>query len=198
MAASDEKLSKFNLAINHYAEEQREKIQKEVEEYKRRELEKAEAEVLADAYQLIQKEMAEMRAGIARELSRREMDSRKELLAKRQQITDEVFEKVADKLLAFTKSGEYAAFLERTARKLADSFRIPGTVLCIKAEDAVYEKNIADAFHYDCTCKTVDDIAIGGIRVYNHDAGIMADETLDTMLESQHEWFEQHSGMRVL
>ncbi len=37
MASNDEKISKFNLAINHYAEEQRAKIQQEVDEFKQRE-----------------------------------------------------------------------------------------------------------------------------------------------------------------
>ena len=75
MASNKEKLSKFNQAINHYAEEQRRKIENEVAEYKRRQLEEAEEEVLTEAYHLIQKEMAEMRNSITREMAHREMDA---------------------------------------------------------------------------------------------------------------------------
>ena len=39
MASNVDKLSKFNSAINHYAESQREKILKDIADYQARELE---------------------------------------------------------------------------------------------------------------------------------------------------------------
>ena len=55
--ANEEKLAKFHQAINHYALEQRQKIEEEVADFKKKELQEAEDEVLVESYHLIQKEM---------------------------------------------------------------------------------------------------------------------------------------------
>lgn len=198
MANNEEKVNKFNLAINHYAEEQRKRIEQEIAEFKRKELEDAEVDALTEAYRLIQKEMAEMRNGIAREMARREMDGRRELLENRQKITQEVFERAKQKLVEYTQKPEYAALLQRFASELPDKFRGSGTVIQIRREDEKFEDQIKKAFGGDCTFKVELGILIGGIRAYNSEMGIMADETLDSMLEDQREWFEENSGMAVV
>ncbi len=198
MAVNDEKMNKFYLAINHYAEEQRKKIEQEVLEFKRRELDEAEVEALTEAYRLIQKEMAEMRNSIFHEMAHREMDCRRELLAKRQKISDDVFARCREKLTEFSTKDEYAMLLEKSARELRETFDKPGTVIRIKDGDLKYEELIKKAFGGDCTLEVDASIRIGGIRAYNSEIGIMADETLDSLLEDQHEWFEENSGMAVV
>ena len=66
---NDEKIGKFYQAILHYGEAQRKKIEEEVAAFKQKELDEAEVEVLTEAYHLIQKEMAQMRSGISREMA---------------------------------------------------------------------------------------------------------------------------------
>jgi V/A-type H+-transporting ATPase subunit E len=198
MATNDEKVNKFYVAINHYAEEQRKKIEQEIAEYKQKELEETEVYVLAEAYRLIQKEMAEMRNGISRELARRELNARRELLAKRQKITEEVFERAEKSLYEFTKKSEYAKLLQKFAGELSTVFHKSGTVLCIKKDDQKYQELIQQAFGSDCSFQIEADIHIGGIRAYNSEMGIVADKTLDSMLENQQEWFEENSGMAVV
>ena len=48
-----------------------------------------------------------------------------------------------------------------------------------------------------CTFETDPTIRIGGLRAYNSEMGVMADETLDAMLEEQRGWFEENSGLTV-
>lgn len=198
MASNDEKMNKFYLAINHYAEEQRKKIEQEVTDFKRKELDEAEVDALTEAYRLIQKEMTEMRNGISREMAQREMNGRRELLAKRQKITDEVFERAKKQLYDFTQSDGYAALLQKFAGQLPQKFHRSGTVICIKKDDEKFGEQIKNAFGEDCALKVEADIHIGGIRAYNSEMGIMADETLDSLLEDQRAWFEENSGMAVV
>jgi len=198
MATNDEKLNKFYLAINHYAEEQRKKIEQEVAEFKQKELDETEVSVLAEAYRLIQKEMAEMRNGISREMAQREMNDRRKLLEQRKKITEEVFERAAKSLNEFTQKSDYSHLLQKFAGELSKTFHKPGTVLFLKKDDQKYQELIQQAFGSDCTFKIDADIHIGGIRAYNSEMGIVADETLDSMLEDQLEWFEENSGMAVV
>lgn len=198
MAVNDDKLNKFYLAINHYAEEQRKKIEKEVNEFKNKELNETEFEVLNESYRLIQKEMAEMRNKIFREIASREMDKKKTLLIKRKQITNEVFNRAFKSLLEFTLKDNYPSLLVKYAKELSKVFDKSGTILYIKSEDKQYEDLIKQAFSIKPTIKIDDGIQIGGIKAGNSEMGIEADDTLDTKLESQREWFEKMSGMVVI
>ena len=198
MAVNDDKINKFYVAINHYAEEQRKKIEQEIDAFKKKELEEAEVDVLTEAYRLIQKEMAEMRNGISKEMAQREMNVRKDLLSKRREIADEVFERAKKALSEFTKEKGYEDLLVKKAEILSKTFRKPGTVIRIRKEDEQYKELIQKAFGNDCEFKISDDIHIGGILAYNSEMGIAADETLDALLEDQREWFEENSGMAVV
>lgn len=42
-----------------------------------------------------------------------------------------------------------------------------------------------------------DDIRIGGVRAVNQTAGLLIDDTLDSKLEQQHDWFTRESGLTV-
>lgn len=97
-------MNKFYLAINHYAEEQRKKIEQEVTDFKRKELDDAELDALTEAYRLIQKKWRKCEMGFP-EMAQREMDTRRELLEKRRKITDEIFNRATERLLEFVKRG---------------------------------------------------------------------------------------------
>jgi V/A-type H+-transporting ATPase subunit E len=198
MAVNDDKRNKFYLAINHYAEEQRKKIETEIDAYKQKELEDAESEVLLESYRLIQREMAQMRNGIAREMAQREMEARRGLLIKRDEISKKVFERAAEKLAEFSQSAGYPAFLEKSARSLKEAVHGPGTVLLLGEKDKKYEDLVRKAFGEECPVQTDATIRLGGIRAVNSGSGVLADDSLDTRLESQREWFEEHSGMAVI
>ena len=197
MPVSNEKTSNFLEAINKYAEEQRNQSYAEVEQFKKEELEKAETESLNDAYVLIQKEMSQMRLAISSEVSRQNMARRKELFQKRQNITIEVFQKAANKLAEFTKTADYPVLLEKYAAQIAQVLNQPGTVLYIRKKDAALTARIQKAFGGDCIVEETNDIKLGGIRGYNPAMGLVADETLDSKLEDQREWFTETCGMHL-
>ncbi len=198
MADLQEKKDKFSSAINHYAEEQREKIENEIEDYKRKELEEAEIEVLTECYQLIQKETQGMRNGIAREMAQREMDARRDLLEKRGKITKEVFQKATQKLKKFTGQEGYVSFLKKSAGRFAKIFGRPGIVVRLKSGDEKYEAAIREALGLDCRFETDASIKIGGLKAFHPEMGVLADESFDSLLEDQKSWFEKNSGMSVV
>lgn len=197
MVTKDEKLNKFHLAINQYAEEQRKKIEEEVESFKQKELEEAESEVLSEAYRLIQNEMVKMRDTIAREMAQREIDNRRALLKRRRAIMEDVFSRANASLQEFVKSEQYANSLEKFAKNLSEVFGDKGATFCMRSADQPYEALVARAFGKPCTFKTDDSIRIGGIRAFDPATGLEADETLDAMLNDQYAWFEENSGLAL-
>ena len=198
MADIEEKKDKFSAAINHYAEEQRQKIEQEIADYKKKELEETELQVLTECYHLIQDEMAQMRVRISHENAIREIESRRRLLQRRTEITAEVFSKVKENLKAFTAGKEYLAFLQKTARQFAETFGRQGVVIQLKPGDAQYELAVREAFGAGCKFQMDASIEIGGMKAFHPEMGIFADETLDTLLADQYGWFESNSGMTVV
>lgn len=205
----------FLKAIEKYAEEQRNKIRFESESFKKQELEKAESEGIREAYTLIQREMAAIRTEISSQLSRDEMASRKKIFEKRNKMTENVFEKVTQRLVEFTKTADYEKLMLESVKKIAQALKADDVIFLIKESDLKFadkikvaytaerlkDKKLADkiksAFSPSCEVKSSKEIKIGGITGRSASLGLIADETLDTKLDGQREWFYQNSGLRV-
>ncbi len=197
MALQDEKLSKFIQAINKDAEERRARILAESEAFNKAELEKAETEALTDAYHLIQQEISKMRTGIRRELSQKELKLHRAALLKRSEITKDVFDEAAKEVEAFTRTDAYPLFLEGLAKDAAALFPKTGVTLYLRKADLPLAEKLCPLFEGGCQVKADDSIRLGGLRIECRAFGLMADETLDTRLDSQHVWFAEHSGLSV-
>lgn len=191
------KTDNFLKAIEKYAEEQRTKIQSEAEDFKEKELNKAEEEGLREAYVLIQKKMSDINTQIARELSKAESASRKEIFIKRQEISEKVFEKAKQKLLDYTKTAKYSDMLQKSTKEISSRLNADDVFLLVKEDDMKFEKELKAAFGRNCEVKSSNEIVIGGVMGISHKMGLLADETLDTKLSEQHEWFYENSGLCV-
>ena len=151
------KTSNFLKAINKYAAEQRKEIKTRADEFRKYELQKAEVEVLRDAYYLIQNEMAQMKKSISSEVSRLEVEKRKELFAKRNAIMDEVLGKAREKLVAFTKTQEYVELLKRSAASISEVLKKSGTTLYISKNDEHLVEAIREAYGKICKVEVSKD-----------------------------------------
>ncbi len=191
------KTDNFLKAIEKYAEKQRNQIESEAEDFKKRELSKAEDEGLKEAYTLIQRKMAGINNQIASDLSKAEGESRKKIFIRRKEIFEEVFEKAKNKLIDFTKTDKYLSSLEKSTRLIAEKLNADDVIILVSKNDLQYQDKIAKAFGRNCEIKESDNISVGGIMGISHKLGLLIDETLDTGLEEQHEWFYTHSGLSV-
>lgn len=197
MEPREDKTGNFLHAIQKYADEQKHKIESEVEHFKQQELKKAEDEGLRDAYNLIQKEMAAMRAGIASEAAQKEAQGRQRLYQRRLEIMEDVFSKATQKLIAYTKTDAYKETMKERAKEISAYLNGRDCVLYIKPEDEGLKGDLSACFNGLCSVQTSKDIKIGGINAYCEGLGIVVDQTLDTKLSDQKEWFLQNSGLKV-
>ncbi len=191
------KTDNFLKAIEKYAEEQRTKIRSEAEDFKEKELNKAEEEGLREAYVLIQKKMSDIKTEISAGLSRAETASRRRIFVRRQEIEADVFEKAKNKLVEYTKTADYGKSLEKSAALISEKLTGDDTVLLVREQDMKYKDKLCNAFGRSCEVKTSEDILIGGVIGVSKKLGLLADETLDSKLEEQHEWFCENSGLMV-
>lgn len=198
MSVQDEKVSKFLLAINKYASEQRETILKEVEEHNKQELDKAEKAVLEESYNLIQSELAQMHSDMQSRLSQKKMQSRCELFEQRTLIEEKVFAKAAEKLAAFVNSGEYLPKLIEDVKRAQSFFSSSESInVYIRPDDMKFSGDIKNALSKDCQVFADESIKIGGALITDSQGSATADATLDTGLNQQHEWFRENSGLCI-
>lgn len=192
------KTSSFLKAIDKYAKEQQKEMKQQLEEFKRQELQKAEAVVLRDAYHLIQREMLQMKKNIAGEVSKKAREGKEKLFKQRLLITEKIFHKTEEKLLDFTKTENYIALMKKYAASISKVLKDEGTVLYICERDRSLSDEIKEAFYGTAKVDIDENIKIGGIRGYNPNMGMIADETLDSKLEEQREWFMENSSLSIV
>lgn len=193
----DFRVGKFYEAINQYASEQRQKINQEILDYKQKELEKATDQVLQEAYEMIQKEMANMTSSIAREMAKKELEGRQALLKRRKAITEEVFKSAAKKLLDYANGSEYPEYLKKCALKMKPLFTVGDTVIYLREEDKKYE-DLLEPLLGRCIFRIDRKIRLGGFWAESNTQGIVADETFDSLLENQRKWFAENTNMEIV
>lgn len=197
MANSEEKVSQFIQAIHHYAEEQSRNIHEEVERFKQEHLARAEQQVLTEAAALVEQEQALIHNEISREMSRRDAAARQQLLARRTAIMEATFDKAKEKLTAYTATDAYPTALKSSLSQLRTVLPDNGTVYYLRPADKALLSVLQELLPTGSRLELSPDITIGGIRGENRAAGILADDTLDTRLASQVEWFEKNSGLTI-
>lgn len=198
MENTTEKTSNFLKAIEKYADEQKHKIESEVEAFKREELKKAEDEGLKDAYALIQKEIAACKTKILSDLAKREAQNKKVLFERREEIKTQVFEKAAEKLHSFTKTADYDNLLKNSAKAMAEAFGDNPCTLYVKEDDKEKATALTPVFNGKTTIVVDSKILIGGLHSNCEALGIVMDDTLDTKLKDQNQWFLENSKLAVV
>ena len=190
---SQKKMNKFLSAINKFAEEQRVKIRDEGKAFRKKELEKAEREALKEAYQFIQVKMNSVKNEITSKIFKKEFIARKKIFSMRKKILENVFFRAKDKILTFSKTDDYKQKLSKNVYKILENFKQQKIVFFVKKEDFELLNTLNLGSEYKI--KISKDITLGGIKAFVLKTKIVIDETLDTKLENQREWFLEHSGL---
>lgn len=169
----------------------------QVNEVKAKAEEELYKEVKRDAQLQLNAQLAEIDAQAALEISKCNSETTKQLIAKREAYTENVFTQVNKVLKEFTESNEYASFLTKKAEKVAALCKADGSVFLIRKEDEKYASLLKNAYGYQCEVKVDDSISMGGIIFEAASSHAVYDETLDAALKDQYEWFANHSGLII-
>ena len=192
------KTDNFLQAIQRYTEEQKSIANTEVELLKEEKLKKAEENGKRDSERYIQQQLEAKKYVETSKLAILVQKKKKKLFRERAKMTDEVFEMAAQKLIKYTETKEYKLKLVDSARQIAELFDDNRCVVYINEKDMKYSTEILAAFHGMAELVKDNSIKIGGLKGYCKSMRIVADETLDTKLSAQREWFIENSGLSVL
>ncbi len=192
------KTDNFLNAIKKYADEQRNAMHEEVEQLKDEKIKEAEKRAQYDSEKLIKDKLEEKRNKLTSKIAKMTQDGQRELFLERSKMTDEVFKKAEEKLIEYTKSSEYSEMLNKSAKEMATLFGGESCTLYVNERDVDKADKIKAAFKGEAEIVADKKIKIGGIKGYCRAMRIVADDTLDSKLDSQRGWFIENSGLSVL
>lgn len=191
------KTDNFLTAIKKYSALEREQIQKDIAEIKEEEIKKAQAKGKREAESYISKQYSINKAAVTSRYSVKNLESQGKLYKKREEITSNVFNKAKDKLIAFTSTPQYKDLLLGYAKEIAEIFDDNSCIVYLKNDDMKFADEIKSVFSGNVDVKADNMIKIGGIIGNCKVINIVADNTLDSKLDNQKEWFTENSQLKV-
>ena len=192
------KTDNFLKAINKYSKLERQQIQNDIETVREEELKKAEANGKKMAKDFITKEYSAVKTAVTGQYAVKNLEAQGKVYQKREEITNSVFEKAFKKLKDFTSTPRYKDLLIKSAKEIADIFKENSCVIFISENDNKFAQDIKAQFSGEVTVENDVAIKIGGIKGFCKDLKIVADNTLDSKLNSQKDWFTENSGLKVM
>ena len=192
------KTDNFLKAINKYSKLERQQIQNDIETVRDEELKKAEANGKKMARDFIAKEYSAVKTAVTGQYAVKNLEAQGKVYQKREEITNSVFEKSFKKLKDFTSTPQYKDLLIKSAKEIADIFKENSCVIFISENDNKFAQDIKAQFSGEVTVENDVAIKIGGIKGFCKDLKIVADNTLDSKLNSQKDWFTENSGLKVM
>lgn len=186
MSEKKEKLQKFIAAVNGEVEMRVGEILAEAENEKKRIISAAEEKGRNEAEKYLDEKKRDAGRDFVREISRTELETKRNVLLYREELTEKLFSDVKKRLEEYRKTDAYS-------KKLADmlaSSGISGSVeIRLAPEDMKLADSLKKGIKAETEFKADGNIKLGGLAVYFKDKGTVLDKTFDLALEEQREIF---------
>ncbi len=192
------KTDNFLKAIKKYASAQKTAMEGEVRQLKTERLKEAEEKAKRDSERMKKDKLIETHNRQTAMLASKTQEGQRQLFIERAAMTKEVFDLAKEKLNEYTKTAEYSEKLKNSAKEIAEFFDGKDCVLFLNERDIKAADDLKSFFGGSVDVKEDKTIKIGGLKGYCKSLGIIADETLDTKLEVQKEWFVENAELSVL
>lgn len=191
MSELDHRAERFLDSIRDEGESSCAEIRAKTAAERKAALAQARREEKKKAAQTVEFETARAEIQGNKSLSEQRAAIRAELAAERGRLQQSVFDAAEQKLREFTESKDYAPWLEAGAKEMAAALG-EGAVLRVRTADLPL---LQGKLPEGCRLEADDTIRLGGLRGCS-DRNV-ADDTLESRLSSQREWFLEHSGLSI-
>lgn len=182
--------------ITSAAKKEREAILEETRKLEELAERQMKEEAKRDATMQMNQELSEISSIASAEISETHSESTKKLIAIRDGYVNQIFSQAKLKLEEFVNSKDYEAFLAGKMEKAA-AYGFDRSVLKLRKKDLAFKEKLTAIYGHDISVEITDDIQIGGFIIENKAEKIVIDESLDSALENQKDWFYKNSGLII-
>ncbi|MBE6891805.1 MAG: hypothetical protein E7481_07255 [Ruminococcaceae bacterium] len=143
----------------------------------------AEDEILVETYTMIQRKVSEIKSEVGREISVKNVESRKTVASERDHYTDSIFGEVKKKLNAYKKTESYVQYLKQSIASAKETLG-ELTQIYVARPDVETVRNLVD----DVSVRQDLRIILGGLIAESD--GLTVDYTFDKKLRQERDKFE--------
>lgn len=187
MDMNNEKLQRFIDAVNSETERKVSEMLGEAEKEKKEILSEAERESEEFAERYFSTGNKKNGNRYVRDISKAELEMKKEVLRRREELTDEIFSVVRERLTSYRNDPKYVDMLVKDLLRVKVS---NGAEIFLAPEDMKYADTLKKAIRSENVVFSPDEnIKLGGISVYNKDSETISDKTFDMAVEEQRQLF---------
>lgn len=192
----DEKIHLIGSAIADQAQAERQAIIDKANQTRESELAAYEEALISSMFGQVQQRTRAARQKAIKDKAQTEVQAHRELLGRREELTAAVVAGVRSQLLSYAATPEYRKALLEDLSALRDRWDHSSSTVFLRENDMELAGDIQKLLP-GCKVEADPAIRLGGCKLLNRDAGILADETLDARLEAQKPWFLQNCGLKV-
>ena len=193
-----EKLNTFQQIILDDAAREREALLSEVERVRKTRLSAAEAELRKEIEARVQTEASAISGEMGQKISRQLLLDKRIIATRREEMAQEVFSLVRDRLLAFTQTDEYLPHLKKL---YAEAFQALGNpydgVILLRDADMQYTKELSAVLPGRHVTFQTGSFTLGGLIVDCHSKLLRAELSYDTALGDLDGHFAELFGLSL-
>lgn len=197
MPELSKKLERFTSILLAEATAENERTLNELKKRHDAALESAEDRVLLEAYEYIHGEVSRIRGEQGRKVSQRLLENKRALSRRREEIADEVFALVRERIAAFTHTPAYRQRLQELLKESLAA--LPGAedvVVTLREEDLPLAKDLRAAAGRPITVEA-GPIRLGGLIVRSDSLGLRADASFDCAMAGLDGHFARVVGLSL-
>lgn len=186
----------FKNEIEKVSQIEIKKIQKEIENIKNKSIKELEETARNNAEITVSQEVKSMDSEHAISLSRMADDNQRKLMKKRQDLIDNLFVEIKEKLVDFTETDGYKAKLKEKITLLGNQYHSDG-ILRLADKDMSMADELRKSFSGHILVESDESIKIGGFILEFQQDRIVIDETYDARLKEEREMFYANSELII-
>ena len=143
------------------------------------------------------KHQAEISSKASIEASAQLEERLKKLVEKREEYVQTIFTEVKNKLVEFVNGKDYKDYLLTHVKAVSDEYQMTDCVLYVRKDDLKYADDLKKAYALPIEVEEGQQIQLGGFIIENKATNVVVDESLDSNLEAQKDWFYKTSGLMI-
>ncbi|MFH5836120.1 V-type ATP synthase subunit E [Proteiniclasticum sp. C24MP] len=186
----------FKGEIERVSQSEIKKIQKEIENIKNKNIKELEATARNNAEIIVSQEVKSMDSEHAISLSRMADDSQRKLMKKRQDLINDLFVEIREKLIGYTSTDDYKEKMKEKISLLSSRYHSDG-VLRLAEKDMILADELGKSFIGQVIVKKDESIEIGEFILEFHQDRIVINETYDARLKEEREMFYANSELII-
>ena len=198
MPDRNEKLTRFRQIILEDAKQERKNLLLKVSTERKARLQGEETRLKRETDAKVQAKTGEIYAESGRMISRKLLEDKRTVASRREEMAQELFAAVREKLLAFTETEDYLPHLKSL---YVEAFAALGNpydgVIWLRPQDMKYAKELAASLPGRHVTFQEGEFLLGGLIVDCHSRLQRADQSYDTALGDLDGHFAEMFGMRL-